>query len=120
MAREFKEFIRLWQTSHVSTSPLYPQSNGKLQRWHRTLKEQAIRPQTPLSLEQARPVVAEFVEHYNTLRLHSAIGYVTPQAKLEAARATTEITRRAKETAARRSGLQLKMKPRKDNLSIGG
>jgi putative transposase len=36
-----------------------------------------------LSLEQARQVVAEFVEHYNTVRLHSAIGYLTPQAQLE-------------------------------------
>jgi putative transposase len=83
VAKEFKEFIRLWQTSHVFTSPHYPQSNGKLERWHRTLKEQAIRPKTPLSLEQARAVVAEFVEHYNTVRLHSAIGYITPQAQLE-------------------------------------
>ena len=83
VAKEFKEFIRLWQTSHVFTSPHYPQSNGKLERWHRTLKEQAIRPKTPLSLEEARKVVAEFVDHYNTVRLHSAIGYVSPQDKLE-------------------------------------
>lgn len=83
IARDFKEFIRLWQTTHVLTSPYYPQSNGKLERWHRTLKEQAIRPRTPLDLEQARQVVAQFVEHYNTVRLHSAISYVTPQDKLE-------------------------------------
>ena len=82
VAKEFKEFIRLWQTSHVRTSPYYPQSNGKLERWHRTLKEQAIRPRTPLDLEQARVVVAEFVAHYNDVRLHSAIGYVTPKDKL--------------------------------------
>ncbi len=83
VAKEFKEFIRLWQTSHVFTSPHYPQSNGKLERWHRTLKEQAIRPKTPLSLEDARKVVAEFVVHYNDVRLHSAIGYVAPKDKLE-------------------------------------
>lgn len=83
VAKEFKEFIRLWQTSHVLTSPHYPQSNGKLERWHRTLKEQAIRPKTPLSLEDARKVVAQFVEHYNTVRLHSAIGYLAPKDKLE-------------------------------------
>jgi transposase InsO family protein len=82
VAKEFKEFIRLWQTSHVFTSPHYPQSNGKLERWHRTLKEQAIRPKTPLSLEQAREVVGEFVDHYNNVRLHSAIGFVTPKDKL--------------------------------------
>jgi len=52
VAREFKEFIRLWQTSHVFTSPHYPQSNGKLERWHRTLKEQArSRPSDPSPLE---------------------------------------------------------------------
>ena len=47
IARDFQTFIRLWQTSHVLTSPHYPQSNGKLERFHRTLKEQAIRPQNP-------------------------------------------------------------------------
>jgi putative transposase len=83
VAKDFKEFIRLWQTSHVFTSPHYPQSNGKLERWHRTLKEQAIRPKTPLTPEDARRVVAEFVEHYNTVRLHSAIGYLAPKDKLE-------------------------------------
>src|SRR5580658_591766 len=72
IAKDFKEFIRLWQASHVLTSPYYPQSNGKLERWHRTLKEQAIRPKTPLD-----------VEHYNTVRLHSAIGYLAPKDKLE-------------------------------------
>jgi putative transposase len=83
VAKDFKEFIRIWQASHVRTSPYYPQSNGKLERWHRTLKEQAIRPATPLDLEQARETVAAFVGHYNDTRLHSAIGYVTPKDKLE-------------------------------------
>jgi transposase InsO family protein len=83
VAKDFKEFLRLWQTTHVLTSPHYPQSNGKLERYHRTLKEQAIRPKTPLSLEDARRVVGEFVDHYNTVRLHSALGYVTPKDRLE-------------------------------------
>src|SRR4029434_3772067 len=82
-AKDFKEYLRLWQTSHVLTSPHYPQSNGKLERYHRTLKEQAIRPKTPLSLEDARRVVAEFVEHYNNVRLHSALGYIAHKDKLE-------------------------------------
>jgi hypothetical protein len=37
---------------------------------------------TPLSLEVARRLVAEFVTHYNTVRLHSAIAYVAPTDKL--------------------------------------
>lgn len=83
VAKDFKEYLRQWQTTHVLTSPHYPQSNGKLERYHRTLKEQAIRPKTPLTLEDARRVVGEFVAHYNTVRLHSALGYVTPQDRLE-------------------------------------
>jgi len=82
IAKDFKEFIRICGMTHVRTSPYYPQSNGKLERYHRTIKGECIRPGTPLSLEDARRLVARYVEHYNTVRLHSAIGYVTPADKL--------------------------------------
>lgn len=83
IARDFKEFIRLCGMTHARTAPYYPQSNGKIERWHRLLKEECIRPGTPLSVQDARRIVGQFVAHYNTVRLHSAIGYVTPQDKLE-------------------------------------
>ncbi len=79
IARDFKEFIRLMGLTHVKTSPYYPQSNGKIERWHQSLKRECLRPGTPLSLDDARRLVAGYVEYYNTVRLHSAIGYVTPQ-----------------------------------------
>jgi transposase InsO family protein len=78
IAKDFKEFIRVMGMTHVRTSPFYPQSNGKLERYHKTIKGEAIRPGQPSTLEQARALVARFVEHYNTVRLHSAIGYITP------------------------------------------
>jgi len=83
IARDFKEFIRQAGMQHVRTSPYYPQSNGKIERWHQSLKSECLRPGTPLSLEEARRIVAAFVEHYNTERLHSAIGYIPPKAMLE-------------------------------------
>jgi transposase InsO family protein len=83
IARDFKEFVRIAGMDHVRTSPYYPQSNGKIERWHGTLKATAIRPKTPLCLDDARHVVGDFVLEYNTVRLHSAIGYVAPQARLE-------------------------------------
>jgi transposase InsO family protein len=83
IARDFKEYIRISGMSHVRTSPYYPQSNGKIERWHKTLKTNCIRTKTPLTLEEARRVVSEFVEHYNGVRLHSSIGYVAPKDKLE-------------------------------------
>jgi transposase InsO family protein len=82
IARDFKEFIRLAGITHVRTSPYYPQSNGKLERWHGSLKQECIRPTAPASLEEARRRVADYVEHYNHVRLNSAIGYLTPADKL--------------------------------------
>jgi putative transposase len=83
IAKDFKQFIRLSGMTHVRTSPYYPQSNGKLERWHQSAKVECIRPKTPLSVEDARRIVTEYVEHYNTVRLHSALGYITPQDQLE-------------------------------------
>jgi len=82
IAKDFKEFIRICGMTHVRTSPYYPQSNGKLERYHRTIKGDCIRVRTPLSLEEARRLVHEYVEHYNQVRLHSAIGYIAPQDRL--------------------------------------
>lgn len=113
MARDFKEFIRLTGMTHVRTSPYYPQSNGKIERWHKTVKSDAIRPGQPRTPEDARELVGGYVEHYNHVRLHSAIGYIAPadflagraeqiwaarDAKLEAAREIRRL-RRAGEAA---------------------
>jgi transposase InsO family protein len=101
IAKDFKEFIRLTGMTHVRTSPYYPQSNGKIERWHKTLKGDAIRPGQPNSLDQARALVTRFVEHYNTVRLHSAIGYIAPADFLAGRSAEIWAARDAKLEAAR-------------------
>jgi len=88
VAKDFKEFIRVIGMKHVRTSPYYPQSNGKIERWHHTLKSECIRPGVILSLEDARVVVARYIDHYNNVRLNSAIGYIAPLSKLEGREAT--------------------------------
>ena len=70
IARDFKEFIRIAGMTHVRTSPGYPQSNGKLERWHKSLKSECIRPGTPLTREDAERLIQAYVDHYNTVRLH--------------------------------------------------
>jgi putative transposase len=82
IARDFKEFIRVAGITHVRTSPHYPQSNGKLERWHGSLKRECVRPAALSSLEEARSRILSYVNHYNNCCLHSAIGYVTPADKL--------------------------------------
>ena len=83
IAKDFKEFIRLSGMTHVRTLPYYPQSNGKIERWHKSLKSECIRPGTPLCLDDARYIVERYVDYYNNVRLHSAIGYITPKDKLK-------------------------------------
>jgi len=83
ISKDFKEFIRISGMTHVKTSPYYPQSNGKLERFHGTIKGECIRPGVPLSLDDARRMVQKYISYYNEIRLHSAIGYVAPLDKLE-------------------------------------
>jgi len=54
IAKDFKTFIRLSGMTHVRTSPYYPQSNGKLERWHGSIKRECIRPAAIDSLDDAR------------------------------------------------------------------
>jgi len=106
IARDFKEFIRLSGMTHVKTSPYYPQSNGKLERYHKTIKGDCIRVKTPLSLADAKRSVADFVRRYNTERLHSAIGYITPLDKLEGRAEAIQAERQRKLIAAREARKQ--------------
>lgn len=101
VAKDFKHFIRLCGMKHVRTSPYYPQSNGKVERYHRTIKSQCVRPLSPLNLKDAKRGVAKFVEYYNTVRLHSAIGYITPEAMLQGRQAEIHAERDRKLEQAR-------------------
>lgn len=101
VSRDFRAFVRICGMTHVRTSPYYPQSNGKLERWHKTLKTTTIRPRQPETVDEARQLVADFVEHYNNRRLHSAIGFVTPADKLAGREAAIWLLRDQRLEAAR-------------------
>jgi putative transposase len=103
IAKDFKEFIRISGMTHVKTSPYYPQSNGKLERYHRTIKSTCIRANTPLSLDDCQRLVTDFVDRYNNVRLHSSIGYITPADKLYGRAEAIQAQRDAKLAAARQA-----------------
>jgi transposase InsO family protein len=110
IAKDFKEFIRISGMTHIRTTPYYPQSNGKLERWNKSIKSECIRPGVPLSLEDAQRLIAQYVTVYNEHRLHSALGYITPLARLQGRQAEIhaardrklEQARQQRELAARR------------------
>ena len=101
IARDFKEYIRDREMTHVRTAPFYPQSNGKLERWHQSLKAECIRRNSPVSEDDARALIGAYITDYNDVRLHSAVGYVTPKDKLEGREQAIFAARKASLDAAR-------------------
>jgi transposase InsO family protein len=101
ISADFKEYIRLTGMSHVRISPYYPQSNGKIERYHRTIKGDTVRVTPPSSLEEAKQMITRFVAYYNTERLHSAIDYVTPADRLAGRHLDIKAARIARLEAAR-------------------
>ena len=60
-----------------SDLPRHPQTQGKIERWHQTLKNRILLEHAYLPGElEAR--VAAFVEHYNHARAHESLGNLTP------------------------------------------
>ena len=112
IAREFKSYIRQMGMTHVLTSPYYPQSNGKIERWHRELKSHCIRPKSAETIEEARTNVSEYVDHYNNIRLHGALGYITPADKLAGNAEKIFAERERKLAEARQNRKELRQKER--------
>ena len=77
LARTFAEYLRLVGIRHVVASPYHPQTNGKVERYHRTVKGQVnlVVHETPSALEQT---LGAFVDYYNHRRYHEGLGNVTP------------------------------------------
>ena len=68
IAKDFKEFVREYCLTHVRTSPYYPQSNGKLERWHGSLKSECIRPSCPATKDEAEKRIAKYVGFFALLK----------------------------------------------------
>jgi len=83
ISRDFKEFISLKELRHVRTSIRYPQSNGKIESFHKTIKKECIRRESFIDLEDARKIIGKYINEYNNERLHSSLYYLSPRDVLE-------------------------------------
>jgi transposase InsO family protein len=77
LSRQFNDYLRVIGIRHIVASPYHPQTNGKIERYHRTIKgELSLVPhEMPSALKEA---IRAFVEYYNYQRYHEGLGNVTP------------------------------------------
>ena len=66
----------------MRTSPYYPQSNGKVERFHGTIKKECIRMKALLDQDHAKIIIGSYIAFYNNERMHSANVYITPADQL--------------------------------------
>lgn len=78
ISKDFEELLALLEVGHTLTKANHPQSNGKLERFHRTLKTEHVRRASYVEYQDACIRLAEWIAYYNSGRLHSAIWYLTP------------------------------------------
>ncbi len=97
ICRAFRDYLHLVGIRHILAAPFHPQTNGKLERYHQTIKREVnqIPYEFPGQLERA---IADFVEYYNFHRYHKALGNVTPADILHGRR--EQILQRRKEVKA--------------------
>lgn len=78
VSKDFQLYLNEIGLQHIRTSLSYPQSNGKIERFHRSLEEECIRTKSMINLDDARDQIAKYIDHYNNHRLHSALHYLRP------------------------------------------
>jgi putative transposase len=96
ISREFGRYLQEAEITHRRTRFFYPQSNGKVERFFQTCKNEAVRKQSYLSLDDLKRQIDDYIKRYNENRLHSAIGYVAPADMLDGRQAEIFTARRQK------------------------
>ena len=77
-SKDFLDLITKLELRETSTSPFHPQSNGKVERFHKTLKAEEVRRDAYQDYSDAKRKMSDWINYYNSERLHSAIGFLTP------------------------------------------
>lgn len=78
ISHDFKKLVTTLEIQSVHTRRNHPQTNGKIERMNGTVKNEAIRPNSPASYQEAWNILNEYSYTYNHHRLHAGIEYLRP------------------------------------------
>jgi len=94
VSRAFRDYLGLVGIRRILAAPYHPQTNGKLERYHQSIKQDVnqVPYEVPGDLEVA---TLGFVDYYNHRRYHKALSNVTPNDVLRGRREGILIRRRA-------------------------
>jgi len=80
---DFHKLLAQLEIADSRTRPFHPQSNGKIERFHRTLRTEHVRRTPYVSVSYAEIKIAEWICWYNSERLNGAVSYLTPDEVFE-------------------------------------
>ena len=133
IAKDFKNYLGFVGITHRRTRFYYPQSNGKVERAFLTIKSEGLSCNSVIDLDDLKRQLDAYITYYNTQRLHSALGYISPwdmlcgkQEQIFKARQTklgdAAEKRKTAETASRQSvatrSADVKPQPRKVTAEV--
>ena len=108
ICKDFAQYMKFAGLQHIRTSIAYPQGNGKIERYHRTAGEECLSKASFINIEDARKQIAEYVEFYNTKRLHSSLCYLTPEDFMLGRMKEKLDVRESKLTEARKNRIEMR------------
>ena len=73
IAGDLSEYLEENGMDHLRGAPNHPQTQGKIERWHQTLKNRILLENYYLQGE-LEAAIAAFVDHYNNHRYHESLG----------------------------------------------
>jgi len=110
LSKDLKKYLKRKDIKHIRGRPYHPQTQGKIERWHRSLKN-VVKLQNYYSPSELLKSIGEFVEYYNNERYHESIGNLTP-VDVYAGKSKEVLTQRERikqDTLARRRRANLQM-----------
>ena len=79
ISKDFTEYLRFAGLTYIKTSICYPQSNGKIERFHSTINQKCLSVSSFIDMDDAKTQIQKFIDFYNTKLLHSSLYHLTPE-----------------------------------------